>query len=176
MFISCINFVDLFPQGAGGEAPNKCSTFSGVNKSSHLSVSGVVLAWVGQNVTFLRYGSIMALGDSPCTLLVSLWLGEVVGASLAMGHALVQSLLAPGAIVSVIRCSVGAPSECRVSRVSYLNSRTPTPQASYHTPRKRWTWSPRRGTSPPLDRTSGLPSKAAITDLALPRHHRTRHP
>ena len=36
--------------------------------------------------------------------------GEVVGASLAMGHALVQSLLAPGAIVSVIQCSVGAPS------------------------------------------------------------------
>ena len=28
---------------------------------------------------------------------MSLWLGEVVGASLAMGHALVQSLLAPGA-------------------------------------------------------------------------------
>ena len=47
-------------------------------------------------------------------------------------------------------------------RVSYLKSRTPTPQASYHTPRKRWTWSPRRGTSPPLDRTSGLPSKAAV--------------
>ena len=73
-----------------------------------------------RTVTFLRYGSVMALGDSPCTLLVSLWLGEVVGASLAMGHALVQSLLAPGAIVSlsVIRCSVGAPSECRVSSAS----------------------------------------------------------
>ena len=27
----------------------------------------------------------MTLGDSPCTLLVSPWLGEVVGASLAMG-------------------------------------------------------------------------------------------
>ena len=27
-----------------------------------------------------------------------------------------------------------------------------------------------------LDRAPGLPSKAAITDLALPRHHRTRHP
>ena len=38
------------------------------------------------------------------------------------------------------------------------------------------TWSPRRGTSPPLERTSGLPSKAAIYGLALPRHHRTRHP
>ena len=28
---------------------------------------------------------VMGLGDSPCTLLVSPWLGEVVGASLAMG-------------------------------------------------------------------------------------------
>ena len=46
---------------------------------------GMVQAGVVQNVTFLRYGSIMALGDSPCTLLVSSWLGEVVGASLAMG-------------------------------------------------------------------------------------------
>ena len=60
----------------------------------------------------------MALGDSTCTLLVSLWLGEVVCASLSMGYALVQSLLAPGAIVSVIRCSIGAPSMCRVSSAS----------------------------------------------------------
>ena len=67
--------------------------------------------------TFLR-DSGMTLGDSPCTLLVSPWLGEVVGASLAMGQALVQPLLAPGAIVTVIRCSVGGPSECRVSSAS----------------------------------------------------------
>ena len=46
---------------------------------------GVVQAWVVQNVTFPRYCSGMGLGDSPCTLLVSPWLGEVVGASLAMG-------------------------------------------------------------------------------------------
>ena len=45
-------------------------------------------------------------------------LGEVVGVYLAMGYVLVQSLLASGAIVSVIRCSVGAPSECRVSSAS----------------------------------------------------------
>ena len=38
------------------------------------------------------------------------------GCITGMGHALVQSLLAPGGIVSVIRCSVGARSECRVSR------------------------------------------------------------
>ena len=50
-----------------------------------IRVGGVVHAWVAQNVTFLRYGSIMALGDSPCTLLVFPRLGEVVGASLAMG-------------------------------------------------------------------------------------------
>ena len=49
-------------------------------------------------------------------------------------------------------------------RVSYIKSRTPTPQASYHTPRKRWTWSPRRGTSPPLGRTSGLPSMIQGSD------------
>ena len=60
----------------------------------------------------------MTLGDSPCTLLVSPWLGEVVGASLAMGPALVQPLLAPGAIMTVIRCSVGAPSECRDASAS----------------------------------------------------------
>ena len=35
---------------------------------------------------------------------------------------------------------------------------------------------PHRGASPPLERTPGLPFKAAVTDLALPRHHRTRHP
>ena len=53
----------------------------------------------------------------------------------------------------------------------------PRPPRRPITPLRRgWTWSPRRGTSPPLDRTSGLPFKAAITDLALPRHHRTRHP
>ena len=46
---------------------------------------GLVQAWVVQNVTFLRSVSGMTLGDSPCTLLVSPWLGEVVGASLAMG-------------------------------------------------------------------------------------------
>ena len=47
--------------------------------------AGVVQAWVVQNVTFPRYCSGMGLGDSPCTLLVFPWLGEVVGASLAMG-------------------------------------------------------------------------------------------
>ena len=47
--------------------------------------AGVVQAWVAQNVTFLRCGSDMGIGDSPCTLLVFPWLGEVVGASLAMG-------------------------------------------------------------------------------------------
>ena len=61
-------------------------------------------------------------------------------------------------------------------RVSYFNSRTPTPQAAFPPLRRGWTGSPHRGTSPPLDRTSGLPSKAAVYDLALPRHHRTRHP
>ena len=55
----------------------------------------------------------MTLGDSPCTLLVSPWLREVMGASLVIGQALVQPLLAPGAIVTVIRCFVGGPSECR---------------------------------------------------------------
>ena len=30
--------------------------------------------------------------------------------------------------------------------------------------------------SPPLDRESELPFKAAVHDLALPRHHRTQHP
>ena len=47
--------------------------------------AGEVPAGVVQIITFLRHGSIMALVDSPCTLLVSSWLGEVVGASLAMG-------------------------------------------------------------------------------------------
>ena len=51
-------------------------------------------------------------------------------------------------------------------RVIFLKARTPTPQAASRTPRMRWTWSPHRGTSPPLDRTSGLPSKAAIYGLA----------
>ena len=60
----------------------------------------------------------MGLGDSACTLLVFPWLGEVVGASLALGKAMGQPLLALGAIVTVIRCSVGAPSECRVSSAS----------------------------------------------------------
>ena len=46
---------------------------------------GVVQAWVTQNVTFLRSVSGMGPGDSPCTLLVFPWLGEVVGASLAIG-------------------------------------------------------------------------------------------
>ena len=46
---------------------------------------GLVQAWVRQNIMFLRYHSGMGLGDSPCTLLVFPWLGEVVGASLAMG-------------------------------------------------------------------------------------------
>ena len=41
----------------------------------------------------------MGLGDSACTLLVFPWLGEVVGASLALGKALGQPLLALGAIV-----------------------------------------------------------------------------
>ena len=57
----------------------------------------------------------MALGDSPCALLVLLWLGaigEVVGASLVMVHALVQSLLAPGAIVSASVASCGVAHTC----------------------------------------------------------------
>ena len=57
-----------------------------------------------------------------------------------------------------------------------LKSRTPTPQASYHTPRKPGgPGRPIGGDISPLGKTSGLPSKAAIYDLALPRHHRTRH-
>ena len=75
----------------------------------------------------------MTLGDSPCTLLVSPWLGEVVGASLALGKAMCQPLLALGAIWEVIRCSDGAPSAHRVSSrsltcdtfFSKLNTRTP---------------------------------------------------
>ena len=74
-------------------------------------------AGVSQNVTFLRYGSILTLGDSPCTLLVSLWLGEVVGASLAMGHALVQSLLE---LLEPSYQSFGAPSVLRRSAESVV--------------------------------------------------------
>jgi hypothetical protein len=62
----------------------------------------------------------MTLCDSPCTLLVPPWLGEVVGASLAIVSALVQPLLAPGAIVTVIRCPVGGPSECGDASALYM--------------------------------------------------------
>ena len=55
------------------------------------------------------------------------------------------------------------------ARVIILKARTPTPQAAFPPHVMRWTGSPHRGTSPPLDRASGLPSKAAIYDLALCR-------
>ena len=67
--------------------------------------------------------------------------------------------------------------------VNCLKSRTPTPQASYHPPRK----GKRSGPSHPVG--GHLPPegigdvRAAIqgsgrlwTVLALPRHHRTQHP
>ena len=76
-------------------------------------------------------------------------------------------------LVSVCASSVSLRYVCRVI---ILKARTSTPQAAFPPLRRGWTGSPHRGTSPPLDRTSGLPSKAAIYDLALPRHHRTRHP
>ena len=43
--------------------------------------------------------------------------GSITGNEVGLGT-VATTVLAPGAIVSVIRCSVGAPSECRVSSAS----------------------------------------------------------
>ena len=95
-------------------------------------------------------------------------------------RALFLYLFTAFSLFASLPCAIRHSSSCRVRqcRVVFLKARTPTPQASYHPPASGGPGHPVGGHLPPstLDRASGLPSKAAIYGLALPRHRRTRHP
>ena len=78
---------------------------------------GVMQAWVTQNVTFLRYGSDMGMGDSPCTLLVFPWqmarggCGSITGNGVGLCTVATSSWSHSNSH-SVLRwCSVGVPSQ-----------------------------------------------------------------
>ena len=94
--------------------------------------SRTVFPWGGARASVIQNGTILRgmcmalpLGDSPCTLLVFIWLGEVVGASLAritdnaaclgtVASSSWQVVLEPS-YQSLCRCSVGVPSQCGAS-------------------------------------------------------------